>query len=103
MHTFQNLLMNKELIRANGESKNIQLQLDKNQNVLRNTAPERCLPSIVIIINRKKHKALCEMSRTHGKELCKYSEEQECPTHNVKNTVTLSELDNTPMTCVLET
>ena len=38
VHALQKQLMNKELLRAKGYSKNIPLQLDKEQDILRNTA-----------------------------------------------------------------
>ena len=63
----------------------------------------KCLPSIVIHSRISKSNIRNKIQLTHDKKLCTLSPEQERPLFNVKNTVTLFQLDKTPPKYVLET
>ena len=103
VHNFQKQLLKKELCRAKQDLEKTQGHLEEKRDALRNTAPDKCIPSIILHTRSIRRKAGQEQSRTHAKKLLNLSEEQERPLFNVKNTVVIRDLDKTPPTYVLET
>ena len=103
VHTFQQQLRNKELIRAKDDLKNIKHQLEEKRVALKNATPEKCIPSIILHTRNMRHRTRQEQSKTHAKKLSNLSDEQERPLFNVQNTVVTFELDTKPPKYVLET
>ena len=103
VHEFQKRLLHRETIRAKESSQTLQHQLEVKRAALRDKAPEKCLPSIVLYIRiavKTHHK---QQAKTHDKKLFSLSEEQEPPLFNINNTVITCELDSKPPSYVLET
>ena len=71
--------------------------------MLKNSAPQKCIPSIVTFsrLNVMEHRH--KQQAIHNKKLLDLSEEQGKPLFNVKNTVICYELDKEPPEYVLET
>ena len=103
VHNFQRQLLNKELIRAKEDLRNNENQLSKKREEIKNTVPDKCIPSIVIHTRNVRVTIRREQLKTHARKLANLSEEQERPLFNVKNTVVVSDLDKSPPKYVLET
>ena len=72
VHNFQKQLLKKELCRAKEDLKKTQSHLEEKRDALRNTAPDKCIPSIILHTRRMRRKARQEQSRTHAKKLVKF-------------------------------
>ena len=100
---FQRQLLNKELLKAKQNLKLLSSNLDEKRAALRSSAPEYCLPSVVLHARITRRKAREEQRRKHNKKLTNLSEDQERPLFNVQNTVVQCGLDSSPPAYVLET
>ena len=100
---FQRQLLNKELLKAKQNLRLLSSSLDEKRTALRSSAPEYCLPSVVLHARITRRKAREEQRRKHNKKLTNLSEDQERPLFNVQNTVIQCGLDVPPPSYVLET
>ena len=103
IHDFQNTLLQKELIEAKSNLRDLSQNLETTRSVLRDKAPTKCLPSIILHTRMHKRTLQRTVQQTHDKKLLTLSEEQNRPLFNVKNTVILCDLHTTPPKYVLET
>ena len=87
VHDFQRQLLNKEVLKAKGERKLLSKNLEEKRRLLREVAPTKWLPSIVVYTRNTRVMTRWEQMGTHNKKLTRLSEEQERPLFNVKNTV----------------
>ena len=76
VHDFQRQLLSKELLRAKNDLKVQNSTLDEKRDRLRQTAPNKCLASIVVHTRNARGKNHQTQERTHNKKLTNLSEQQ---------------------------
>ena len=100
---FQKRLIRKELYRSKQDLKMTEDKLEKKRQLVKSYVPNKLLPSVAMHSRLFCRTIRKNVQSTHSKKLLVLSEEQERPLFNVKNTVLLHELDETPPKFVMDT
>ena len=100
---FQKGLLRKELYRAKEDQKSRSSQVAEKRREIQNNVSVTLLPSVALHTRQSARETRKEVRNIHQKKLLALSEEQERPLFNVKNTVTLHNLDEEPPAFVLDT
>ena len=103
VHDFQRRLLHRETIRAKESCQTLQQQLNEKRASLRDNAPEKCLPSILLYTRIAVKDHHNKQTVTHNKKVLSLSEEQERPLFDINNTVITCDLDFKPPSYVIET
>ena len=96
-------LLRKELYRAKEDHKVLTEKVAGKRGDVQKSIPEKILPSVAFHSRQSVREVRKLVKNTHQKKLLALSEEQERPLFNVKNTVTLHDLDEEPPLYVMET
>ena len=107
MHTFQKGLINKELVHTKQQYHELQQPLNVKRTALKTYIwgqnIQKLLTSILFFTRMDIKRVRRETTDKHNNKLLVLSEEQERPLFNVKNTIIMFDLENTPPKYVLET
>jgi len=100
---FQQKLLHKEIVKAREDQKSRISELSEQRNTIKQNAPIKTIPSIVLFTRLNRIETRKQQKATHDKKLSAWSKEQERPLFSVDNTVLAYELDAPPPEYVMKT
>ena len=102
VHEFQRKLLQKELIQAKKNYKELMSHLNEKREILKSKLPQKCVASVVVYSRIFRWSVRKKVKQIHDKKLTALAVEQSKPLFKVNNTVRLYNID-TPPQYVVET